>query len=471
MKTVIVVVLVFTVTFADTAINCPSSWSEYKTVQEVSYRHSVSRENEVIVNRLVMYQCSEKNDIKFNTTWSVQKNSTESFSRFRLQLDDISKFCLNQNCTDIVLKIRVNYQRRVFYRNTGWTRWAFWTTTGENSFLKKNCDKLYWTNWITTSTCETSSYIIRNRACMDCDGDALEQKYCDATGDAVAQENCNHYWGNWIERSSVTTGCNTIGERVRTRQCLYDDRREANNVQFCFKSNESAVMKEKCTNNTIPVECLPQASTGTGDANNTAFYVGIGVAIALIVTLCILLVIVRCRRHKPELFAPTIVANPTVPSSCAFTNSTKKPNEQPDGVPQPAEINQPNPADEYQFANLTTSANKWPFKSLDLAEQNKRKNEPVACNVAQINESDACRFEQASDHRAYEIETPDASNVYDIATSGDPNVYEVEDCFQHADSNLPTVHSLEDEHGHSNTYSSLQSSNAFVESTYSKLER
>ena len=110
MKTATVVALVFTLSFADAAINCPPSWTEYKTVEEVSYQHSVSRENEVIVNRLVMYQCSEENGIKFNTTWSVQKTSTENFDSFRLQVNGISNDCLNRNCTDIVLKIRVNYQ-------------------------------------------------------------------------------------------------------------------------------------------------------------------------------------------------------------------------------------------------------------------------------------------------------------------------------------------------------------------------
>ena len=467
MKTITAVMLVFTLTFADAAINCPLSWTEYKTVKEISYQHSVSRENEVIVDRLVMYQCSEKNDIKFNTTWSVRKNSTENFDSFRLQLNDISNDCLNRNCSDIVLKIRVNYQFR-FRRNDGeWSQWRLWTT-GENSYLKKNCDKLYWTNWIETSSCETSSYIIRNRTCMDCDGDTLEQKYCDATGIAVDKNECNHYWGNWTEGLCVTTGCNVVGERVATRQCLYDDEREANKVELCSKSNESAVMRENCINNTIPNECVPQASPGTGNSDNTGFYVGIGVAVALIVILCILLGIVIYRRHKPGHFPRTDISNRTALSSCAFTNSTKKPN---DNASQPAEINQLNPAGVYQFANPTTSANEWSFKGLNQAEQNKLKNEPAAYDMTQIDGSNAYNFVQPSGQDVYEIETQNASNVYNIATSGDPNVYEVEERCQHANSNLQTAHSFEDEQGHSNTYSSLQSSNDVVESMYSILER
>ena len=305
---------------------------------------------------------------------------------------------------------------------------------------------------------------------MDCDGDALEQKYCDATGIAVDKNDCNHYWSNWTEGLCVTTGCNIVGERVATRECLYADEREAYKVQLCSKSNESAVMKEKCINDTIPDECKPEPRTD--NSNNTGFYLGIGVAVVLIVILCILLVNVRYCRHKPGHFPRTDNANPTVPSSYAFTNSTKKPTEQSDNVSQPAEINQQNPADAYQFANPTTkSANDRPFKSFNPAEQNKWKNESVAYDIAQIDGSNAYRFEQVSDQDVYVTETPHASNVYDIATSSDPNVYEVEDRFQHANSNLPMAHSFEDEQGHNNTYSSLQSSNDVVESTYSKLER
>ena len=166
------------------------------------------------------------------------------------------------------------------------------------------------------------------RTCMDCDGDALEQKYCEATGIAVDKNECNHYWGKWTEGLCVTTGCNIVGERVVTRQCLYADEREANKVQLCSKSNESAVMKENCINNTIPNECLPQASPETGNSDNTGFYVGIGVAVALIVILCILLGIVIYRRHKPEDFSRTNISNrDRFPSSwriCEFPQKKAK---------------------------------------------------------------------------------------------------------------------------------------------------
>ena len=46
----------------------------------------------------------------------------------------------------------------------------------------------------------------------------------------VVENDCNHYGSNWTEGPCVTTGCDTEGERVRTRQCLYDDGRETNKV-------------------------------------------------------------------------------------------------------------------------------------------------------------------------------------------------------------------------------------------------
>ena len=131
---------------------------------------------------------------------------------------------------------------------------------------------------------------------MDCDGDAFEQRYCDATGHAVDENDCDYYCGNWTEKPCVTTGCNTVEERVRTRQCLYDEGREVADVRLCSISNESAIMKEKCINNTIPIERFFYTSSETGNADINSFCFGIGVAVALIVILCILLVIVRYPR-------------------------------------------------------------------------------------------------------------------------------------------------------------------------------
>ena len=433
MKIVVGLVLVFIIV-AHAAIICPSSWTEYKTVKEGSYRQSWLRKNEVIVNRLVRYQCSEENVVQFNTTWNVTINTTENFVNLYLELFDISKTCLNPDCNNIVLDIRMHYYTRSKNNRGNWNRWKY-LATGENSYLRKNCDKLYWTNWITTTSCATSLRIMRRRSCVDCDGDALEQKLCDATGHAVEEADCIHFWGSWTEGPCVTTGCNSVGERVRSRECLHDEGLVAIDAMLCSKGNESAIMTEECINATIPAECLPQSSLGTGNSDNTGFYIGIGVAVALIVFLCILHVLMKYQRHKSQIFPRNNTANPNLPSY-EFTNATVKTSEQLDNVSRPVELSQQHPADAYQFANPTTNENHRSFKDLILAEQEKHDNEsveePVAYDIAQIDGSNAQTFEQASDQ-----------DVYEIATPGDPNVF----------------------------YSSLQSSGDVVESTYSKLER
>ena len=341
---------------------------------------------------------------------------------------------------------------------TGWSAWLL-PINEDQYFVVKNCDKLYWTNWIETTNCASSSHITLQRSCADCDGDVLKQKYCDATGLSVLKKNCSHYWGDWTEGTCVTVGCNTVGDRVSTRLCLYADGLEAADVMLCSNGNESGIIKEECTNNTIPVECLPQSSSTTGNANNTGFYVCIGVAIAFIVVLCILLVIVRYRRHKSPHFPLNATANTKQTSPYEVANASVKANEQSNDVPRPVEFSQQNPAESYQFANPITSANDQSFKSLKLVEQNKQKDELIekslVYDMAQINGPNAYRPEQVSDQNVYVIQAPDVSNANEIAIQADPNVYEIEDSSEHAESNLPTSQSIEGSLEQSNTYSSI----------------
>ena len=225
-----------------------------------------------------------------------------------------------------MLDIKLHYYTRSKNNSENWNGWKY-LATGKNSYLRKNCDKLYWTNWIKTTSCATSLRIIRRRSCVDCNGDALEQKLCDATGHAVKETDCIHFRGSWTEGPCVTTGCNSVGERVRTRQCLNDEGLDAIDVMLCSNGNESAIMAEECINATIPAECLPQTSSGTANSDITGFYIGIEVAVALIVVLCILHVSVRYQLHKSQKFPPNNTANPNLPSY-EFANATVKTSEQ-----------------------------------------------------------------------------------------------------------------------------------------------
>ena len=478
MKTVIL--LIFMIISARAASNCSSSWTEYKTVQEVSLRYSSENENEFKINRTTRFRCSNDSIIHFKTHWNIREEFDENVQNFEIISTDIQTSCLGKNCENIMLQVSVDFQTRLwpfccFCIRPSWSEWSS-SISGNYFFMVKNCDKLYYTSWIETS-CSTSTVTIR-RTCMDCDGDALEQKYCDATGHAVDKNDCNHYWGNWTEWPCVTTGYNTVGERVRTRQCLYDNGDESTDVRLCTNGNESAIMKEKCTNTTIPAECLSQTSSVTNNAEiNKGFYFGIGVAVALIVILCILLVFMRYRRLKSTQFLPNNTANPNQ-SSYELTNATVKTSEQSDNVSRPFEFRQQNLTVAHRFANSTTttaSVNERSFRDLKSTKQNKLEDEsveePVAYDYAQTNRSNAKTFEQAPDRDVHVTETPEVSNAYAIATRTDPNLYEIEDLSQHAASNLPTALSVENEPEQNNTYSSLQSSSGVVESPYSKLER
>ena len=475
-----VILLIFMVISTRAASNCSSSWTEYKPVREASFKYSSENENEFTVSRTIRYQCTNDSIIQLKTNWTTREEFDENDQNFRLNRIDIKTSCPRENCENIMLQVSVDFQTRLrlaclFFCPT-WSDWSS-SISGNYFFAVKNCDKLYWTNWIETTSCATSDVIIRRRTCMDCDGDALEQNYCDATGHAVDENDCNHYWGNWTKWPCVTNGCNTVGERVRTRQCLYDEGHESTDVRLCSSGNESAIMKEKCINTTIPAECLSQTSSGTSNSDIMGFYFGIGVAAALIVILCNLLVFMRYRRLKSSHFSPNNTANPN-PTSYEFANATVKTSEQSDHLSQPFEFSQQNLATAHQFADLTTTTatvNDRCFRDLKSTEQNKLEdesvNEPVAYDSAQINCSNANTFEQASDQDVYVIETPDVSNGYEIAMRADPNVCQIEDLSSHAESNLQTALSIDDNPEQSNTYSSLQSSSGVMESNYSRLKR
>ena len=312
-----------------TKLTCPTTtWTLYKNIEDDAtglYKIEYSDyEVKFTLNRTIIYLCFSNYTVQFKTNWSVNATRTDDYYNnyyynYQRFVGRVTDNCNKQPARGDHIRLKMKIKEETRYLT--WYSWENKKLVSEFSYLKKNCDKLYWTNWIETSTCEASSLIIRKRTCMDCDGDALEQIYCDASGDAVDENDCNHYWGSWIEEPCVTTGCNTVGERVRARQCLYDNGREAIIVRLCSDGNESAVMKQKCINNSFSNDCEPQASPGTSKSNNVGLYVGIGMAVALIVILCILLVIVRYRRQKSTHFPQIDIAHQNQTSPYEFANA------------------------------------------------------------------------------------------------------------------------------------------------------
>ena len=467
-------------------LNCPiTNWTLYKSTEDdITGLYNIGYpqyEIDFTLNRTIMYKCFSNYTVQFKTSWTADAKGTDDFYNKRQRfISNVTNICNKQPACDnhIPLQIRMHKETRYWSEwNTKWSNWANKKLINRFFYLKKTCTKLYWTNWIETTNCETSPSITLKRSCADCDGDALEQMYCDATGHAVVENDCNHYWSNWTEGPCVTTGCNIAGERVKTRQCLYGDGSETNKVQLCSKSKASSVMKEDCMNYTIPDECEPQVLQGTSNWDNSGLSVGVGVAVALIVILSILLVIVRYRSLKSTHFPPNAKTNTNQTFPCKFANTAIKADEQSGDVTQPAEFSQQNPAEAYEFANPTTRANDRSFKSLKQAKQNAQENtseleeEPVAYDIAQTDGSNANRFKQASNQDVFIIKTRGVSNAYEIAMQADPKVYEIEDPRLHAESNLPMAQSIEGEGELGNAYSSLQLSSDVVESMYSQLER
>ena len=162
-------------------------------------------------------------------------------------------------------------------------------------YVYKNCDKLCWTNWIETTNCSISHEKNYVRICADCDSDSADEKFCN--GNPTMQDDCQPTWGAFIKDGPcVVTGCNpNAGEQIKRRECIYDDGSAAKNPKLC--SNQSTRVAEQCTNYTLLIECTAHTSSAT-EFDNMCLYIGIGVALALIVIFCIVLAVALYLRRK-----------------------------------------------------------------------------------------------------------------------------------------------------------------------------
>jgi len=205
--------------------------------------------------------------------YTAEANTTEDDDNFQVYAD-ILKSCMEREC-NIKLLVRVGNQCRALVHAL--STCSHWTNI-DYSFLGKNWDHVYWTNWIETTNCETSSHIKFKRLCVDCDSDSLEQIYCNAGGPTVMEQECNHYWGEWNEGSCVTSACNGAGDRVTARQCLYGNGSEASDSVLCLKGNKTATKME--TYATLELKCNIQNSFDY--SQNSGVYIALGTGIFLL---------------------------------------------------------------------------------------------------------------------------------------------------------------------------------------------
>ena len=200
------------------SIICPQySWTAYKTVVEghwsfVTERVSGKPTVEVTIRRDTQYRCSDDNEVEFNTSRNGNTSAgQEVLGNYGFDWH-FSRKC-EQKCNRQNAILVVEYMiKRI---NSGWYR------LGEVTYLYKNCDKLYWTNWIETTNCSLSRHRNYVRYCEDCDGDKVDEKHCN--GNSTMQEDCQPIWSEWIEVGPcVVTGCSlTTGERKKRRALVW----------------------------------------------------------------------------------------------------------------------------------------------------------------------------------------------------------------------------------------------------------
>ena len=257
------------------------------------------------------YRCPNENEVELSASqgfryWRQDRGKIEQKLNFTTSVETCKLGCnatanigfCNLQCisdVEVPLTIEVRHSRS---RIGGSTKaWRHWEETGQFTYLYKNCNKLYWSNWAETSNCTSSAQTTFKRSCVDCDGDGVQPKYCE--GNFTEQIQCQPLWGSWSQEGLCKViFCNLTGERVRSRRCLYSDGSQSPDTQLC--SNQSAVVKEHCVGDAKQqaAACLQTQSAEGGQSDNTGVYIYIGIAVSLILVLGFGLAAVRWRCHQ-----------------------------------------------------------------------------------------------------------------------------------------------------------------------------
>ena len=285
----VVFFLISVITSKESSITCPQhSWTIYKTVVDGPWSFVIKSDSDKptvsrIIRRNTTFSCTNDNDLKFSSTRYGGISIVQSVRNKYLFSHSFSETC-KAKCNSQNVTVEVKYRNK--------SPINMWSKLGEFTYLYKNCDKLYWTNWIETALCSSTRHKHSIRHCEDCDGDRVDDKYC--YRNSTMHEDCQPTWGTWIEeRPCVVTSCDsTAGEQIKRRECVYGDGSKATNYQLC--SNHVEIVTEQCSNYALPIECTADTSSAT-QTDNTSLRIGIGVAVALIVLLYILLAVALYR--------------------------------------------------------------------------------------------------------------------------------------------------------------------------------
>ena len=430
------------------SITCPQcSWTEYKAAVEGPWSFMIERDSgklseEFSILRYTQYRCSDDNEVQFNTSRNGIVSSTQwahsEYQPFRYFSRSCEQECNSQNVT-----------LQVGFRNKGNNRMLY--LLKQVTYLYKNCDKLYWTNWIETTNCSLSHHRNYVRYCEDCDGDEVDEKHCN--GNSTTQKDCQYFWSSWIEGNCIVTKCNpTVWERARTRKCLYGNGSETINYGLC--SNNSAIATEQCKNNTLPIKCSTNTVSGT-ESDNSNLYIGIGVALILMAIFFILLAVVLYHRRKCQINS-TPNQNPNthdLPVTPSIATASNKFGSEQSVIPYQYDCEQMPSSHEYELKQPVERPIYDNFQPR-FSGANKR---------GQLFASHAFEMEQSDVPSANELEQREKLDEYESNMPHGANLPTV------SHPTYPTVRKNGKSTEENNEYSSLASTISATESEYSKL--
>ena len=359
------------------SFSIPTHYGTSKTMVQVKmcktmrYRCANNDAVELSASQVFRYRRQDQGNVKqkFNLTTNVRT--------CKLNCNNVTNrigFCNVECVSDVEVPLTVEVRTRRSISRGGNREWGQWEETGQFTYFYKNCNKLHWSSWTETSNCTSSIQTTFARSCMDCDGDGVQEKYCE--GNFTKHTKCQPLWGPWGEAGPCKVSlCNSTGERVRSRLCLYADGSESPDPQLC--SNQSTIIKEQCTEN-----AKQQAET-RGQPDNPRLYIYIGITVLLALVLVPGLAAVRwCRRQKTQIHNESHRDSFVVDQTAA----------------DPTQL-------QFQLRS-----NEYNCDQVDLREST------ALCE---------CTYEQLpGPSNEYVMMQPCASNVYNFAEQVEPNVYE-----------------------------------------------
>ena len=327
---------------------CPTSWDVLKkTLQGPFYTKNGYQFN---VKREIQYKCNFKGEIEFRTIRLV-------FSPYILNGDFLKK--LSPNCTKSCNKKNVTVTV-ILWKLSKLNEWNLWSTSFP--YVEKNCDKAYWSSWTKTVNCSISTQQRYTRKCVDCDGENFDFEIkCSGKTTKIEQchpswstwvtknysiNNCNltekitktwdcffedkskairanlclkvskklivlckskcgnlevlcrPSWSMWMTGTCFGVNCNSTGERVRIRNCLYGNGSKSSSIKLC--SNQSNIKTEQCITNFSNCSYVKSRL----NAKESNFLSNVGIIVTLcgisIVIIVIVVFLIKSKKSKEQ---------------------------------------------------------------------------------------------------------------------------------------------------------------------------